>query len=88
MKDIQKKLKDMVVMFISDIDNLEEHVIDDKVNEVAGLPFFMMLTEVEIEEVKTVIKSEFSIKLDKGVLIEEKGHEKWFLAKKSTFDMR
>lgn len=88
MKDMQRKLKDMVVMFISDINDLEEHVIDDKVNEVAGLPFFMMLTEEEIEEVKAVIKSEFSIKLDKGVLIEEKGHEKWFLAKKSTFDMK
>lgn len=88
MNDIQKMLKDMVVMFISSIDDLDEATIDNKVKEVAGLPTFSLLSNEEIEEITAVIKAEFSIKLDKGVLIEEKGHEKWFLSKKSDFEMK
>lgn len=88
MNDLQKRLKDMVVVFIAADDVVEETTIDDRINEVKGMPFFAMLSDEEINEVRATIKSEFSIKLDKGVLIEEKGHEKWFLSKKSQLDMK
>ncbi len=88
MNEIQKKLKDMVVMFISDDTTLEESTIDEKVREVSGMPTFSGLTDEEIETVKESIKAEFSIKLDKGVLIEEKGHERWFLSRKATLEMK
>ena len=88
MNDLQKKLKNMVVMFISLDEVLEETTIDDKLSEVSGMPTFSSLSSEEIEEVGASIKSEFSIKLDKGVLIEEKNHEKWFLARKSQLDMK
>lgn len=88
MNDIQKKLKDMVVMFIATEENIEEKLIDEKVGEVCGLPTFSNMSENEIDEVKASIKAEFSIKLDKGILIQEEGHEKWFLARKSKLEMR
>ncbi len=88
MNDLQKMLKNMVVMFISTDTALEEATIDEKVKEVSGMPSFASLTDEEIEEVKASIKSEFSIKLDKGVLIEEKNHERWFLARKSQLGMK
>lgn len=88
MNDLQKRLKDMVSVFIVADDNLTEQIIDSKINEIRGLPTFSSLTEEEIDTVRAEIKSEFSIKLDKGVLIEEKGHEKWFLSKKASLDMK
>lgn len=88
MNDIQKRLHDMVVMFIANETELTEQMIDSKMDEVCGLPTFSGLPEDEIEEVRSIIKSEFSIKLDTGVLIEEKGHEKWFLSRKSSLDMK
>ena len=88
MNDLQKKLKDMVVMFISDDTKLEESQIDEKVMEVSGMPTFAGLSSDELEEVKQSIKSEISIKLDKGVLIEEKGHERWFLSRKASLEMK
>ena len=83
MNNLHKILKDMVIMFISSDMELEETTIDEKIAEVSGLPTFSTLSAEEIEEVKASIKSEFSIKLDRGVLIEEKSHEKWFLARKA-----
>lgn len=81
-------LKNMVVMFISSDMTLEETTIDDKIAEVSGMPTFSSLTSEEIDAVRASIKSEFSIKLDKGVLIEEKNHEKWFLSRKSQLSMK
>ena len=88
MNDVQKMFKNMVSMFISADDNLTEEIIDSKVDEVKGLPTFRILTHDEIEEVRASLKSEYSIKLDTGVLIEEKGHQRWFLAKKASLEMR
>lgn len=88
MNDIQKVLKNMVVVVIAMDENLQEHTIDDKIDEVCGLPMFTSLSDRDIDEVRAEIKSEFSIKLDKGVLIEEKGHERWFLARKAELDMK
>lgn len=88
MNDLQKMLKNMVVMFISSDTSIEETTIDLKIEEVSGMPSFSTLSAEEIDEVKYSIKSEFSIKLDKGVLIEEKNHEKWFLARKARLDMK
>ena len=88
MNDLQRMFKDMVSMFIvKDID-LTEQMIDSKIDEVRGLPTFSALSDKEVDEIRAAIKSEYSIKLDKGVLIEEKGHEKWFLAKKASLEMR
>ena len=88
MNDLQKMLKNMVVMFVSSDSELKETNIDDKIAEVSGMPTFASMTSEEIDEVRASIKSEFSIKLDKGVLIEEKNHEKWFLARKSQLSMK
>lgn len=88
MNDLQKRFKNMVAIFISDDSDIQEYMIDDKIDEVRFLPTFLNLTNDEIDEVRASIKSEFSIKLDVGVLIEEKGHEKWFLSKKSELDMK
>lgn len=88
MNDIQKQLHDMIVMFIANEPELTEQMIDSKTEEVRGLPTFSVLSETEIDEVRSLIKSEFSIKLDTGVLLEEKGHEKWFLSRKPNLDMK
>lgn len=88
MNDLQKMLKNMVVMFIASDTELKETTIDDKIAEVSGMPTFVSMTSEEMDEVRASIKSEFSIKLDKGVLIEEKNHEKWFLSRKSQLGMK
>ena len=88
MNDFQKRFKDMVSIFIVADDHLTEQMIDAKIDEIRGLPTFASLTDEEVDEVRAEIKSEFSIKLDKGVLLEEKGHQKWFLAKKASLTMQ
>ncbi|MEG1957890.1 MAG: Z1 domain-containing protein [Lachnospiraceae bacterium] len=88
MNDLQKKFKNMVAMFISDDSGIQEYMIDQKICELRSLPTFSELTDEQVDEVGASIKSEFSIKLDVGVLIEEKGHEKWFLSQKSKLDMK
>lgn len=88
MNNLQKMLKDMVIVSIANDANIEEKAIDDRLDEVKGMPMFAPLSEEEIKEVSAIIKSEFSIKLDKGVLIEEQGHERWFLAKKAQLEMK
>ena len=80
MNDMQKMLKKMVVAVISEDENLEERTIDTRIDELSKFPMLSGLSEEEINEVRSIIKSEFSIKLYKGVLIEEKGQEKWVLA--------
>lgn len=88
MNDLQKQLKNLVAVFIANDLDIEEKTIDVKVNEVSGMPSFVSLSVEEIDEVRATIKAEFSIKLDKGVLIEEHGHARWFLAKKASLEMR
>ena len=75
MNDLQKRFKDMVTMFIVNDEDVLESTIDEKIDEVRFIPTFASLTNDEVDEVRAVIKSELSIKLDKGTLIEEKGHE-------------
>ena len=87
MNEYQKRFKDLVSMFIVSETNLTEKIINSKIDEIKGLPTFSQLTDQEVDEVRKEIKSEYSIKLDKGVLIEEKGHKKWFLAKKASLPM-
>ena len=88
MNNLQIKLKNMVIMAISDDMDLHEKTIDDQIDEIKNLPMFKELTSTEIEEVSIEIKSEYSVKLEKGVLIEEKKHERWFLSKKSKLEMK
>ena len=88
MNNLQKMLKDMVIVSIANDVDIEEHSIDARLNEVKGMPMFAALSEDEIKEVAATIKSEFSIKLDKGILVKEQGHERWFLAKKAQLEMK
>ena len=88
MNKLQKQLKNMVVESFSNENNIEEQFVDCRVDEIKGLPFFASLSVEEVDDVRASIKAALSIKLDKGFLIEEKGHEKWFLAKKATLDMK
>lgn len=87
MNELQKKLKDMVTVCISE-DIVSELLIDNKINEIKNLPFLSSLVQKEIDEVRATIKSEFSIKLDRGFFIKEKNHEKWFLSKKAQLEMK
>lgn len=84
----QKKLKNMVVMALMDVTPLTESLIDEEVEEERALPKFSSLTDKEVQEVKAAIKAEQAIILDRGVLIQVKNHEKWFLAKKGYLDMK
>lgn len=88
MNDLQKNFKNMVSVFIANDSILRESTIDEKIEEMRFLPTFSSLTDEEVKEISAEIKSEFSIKLDIGTLIEEKGHEKWFLSKKGQLDMK
>ena len=88
MNDTQKLLKDMISIFLAKEEELTEQLIDSSINDMRWSPMFSSLSDAEVDAVRVELKSEFSIKLDKGVLIEEKGHERWFLAKKSTLDMK
>lgn len=78
----------MVIVSIANELEIEEKSIDTRIDEVKEMPMFASLSEEEIKEVVATIKSEISIKLDKGFLIEEQGHERWFLAKKAQLEMR
>lgn len=88
MNDLQKNLENMAVIFISPDTVVDESVIDDKIAELSGLPTFASLTKEDIEEVSADIKSKFSIRLTRGVLLEDKKQEKWFLSRKSSLDMK
>ncbi len=88
MNDLQKSLKNLVAMYIADEEQLTEGAIDGQIDEIRLLPKFAALSSSEVDEVRASIKSEFSIKLDKGILIQEKGHAKWFLARKSSLNMK
>ncbi|MBU5470558.1 Z1 domain-containing protein [Falcatimonas sp. MSJ-15] len=88
MNEIQKQFKKMVKAFMSDDMDINEITIDAKMAELRMLPTYSSLKNEEIEEVGAEIKSEMSIKLDKGSLVEQKKHEKWFLTKKAELEMR
>lgn len=88
MNDIEKRFHGLVSSFLAGEPEIKEQIIDEKIAELRCLPTFSNLSDVEMENVRAEIKSEFSIKLDQGSLIQEKGHEKWFLDKKPLLDMK
>lgn len=88
MNDIEKRFHGLVSSFLAGESEIKEQTIDEKIAELRVLPTFSNLSDVEVENVRAEIKSEFSIKLDQGSLIQEKGHEKWFLDKKTSLDMK
>ena len=45
MNDLQKRFKDMVSVYIVADDNLQESMIDEKVDEVRYIPLFAALSE-------------------------------------------
>lgn len=88
MNDIEKRFHGLVSSFLAGEPEIKEQIIDEKIEELRCLPTFSSLSDIEVENVRAEIKSEFSIKLDQGSLIQEKGHEKWFLDKKTLLDMK
>lgn len=89
MNQQQNIFYNMVISFFATTRGvLEEKAIDNAISQVRFMPMFSSLTDEEVEQVKKEIKSNFSISLDTGALLEEKGHEKWFLAKKGTLEMK
>ena len=88
MNEIEKRFHSMVSSFLAGETEIKEQTIDEKISELRCLPTFSGLSDIEVENVRAEIKSEFSIKLDQGSLIQEKGHEKWFLDKKPLLPMR
>lgn len=88
MNDIQKLFHNLLIEIIVKKDYFLEVDIDKSILELCSMPMFSVLTEDQIEEVRNLIKTERSIKLDKGSLIEEKHHERWFLNRKATLEMK
>lgn len=88
MNDIEKRFHGLVSSFLAGEPEIKERTIDEKIEELRCIPTFSSLSDIEVENVRAEIKSEFSIKLDQGSLIQEKGHEKWFLDKKTLLDMK
>lgn len=88
MNDIEKRFHGLVSSFLVGEPEIKEQTIDEKIEELRCIPTFSSLSDIEVENVRTEIKSEFSIKLDQGSLIQEKGHQKWFLDKKPLLDMK
>lgn len=88
MNDIEKRFHGLVSSFLAGEPEIKEQTIDEKIEELRCIPTFSSLSDIEVENVRTEIKSEFSIKLDQGSLIQEKGHQKWFLDKKPLLDMK
>ena len=88
MNDIEKRFHGLVSSFLAGEPEIKEQTIDEKIEELRCIPTFSSLSDIEVENVRAEIKSEFSIKLDQGFLIQEKGHEKWFLDKKPLLDMK
>ena len=86
--DDRKQFKNMVVAYVVDQENLDDVMIDQTVDSVRLLPMFANLTDEDVNIVRNEIKSELAISLDKGTLIKEKGHQKWFLDKKRNLEMR
>lgn len=88
MNDIEKRFHGLVSSFLAGEPEIKEQTIDEKIEELRCIPTFSSLSDIEVENVRAEIKSEFSIKLDQGSLIQEKGHQKWFLDKKPLLDMK
>lgn len=88
MNKLQIDFKNMVAVFISGMTNLTEEMIDDRIGELRMLPSFSGLSDEEVDEVSVSIKADFTFTLKRGVLIEEKGHVKWFLSAKAKLDMK
>lgn len=88
MNELQKQFKSFVIVFLANKNEIEEKEIDEAIGQVRSMPLFSTISKDELEKIKAEIKSEFSIKLDKGVLIEEEHHERWFLAKKALLEMK
>ena len=88
MNDIEKRFHGLVSSFLAGEPEIKEQTIDEKIEELRCIPTFSSLSDIEVENVRAEIKSEFSIKLDQGSLIQEKGHEKRFLDKKPLLDMK
>lgn len=89
LNELQKTLKNMafVSLMNPNSDVIDESYIDNQINQICGLPMFSKLSSDEIDEVKNSIKSECSIKLNCGALIEEQHHEKWFKELKAQLNM-
>lgn len=89
MNDIEKRFYDLVVSLIVNTKVKEEVEIDAIVNQFHEMPMFKgILSKESIQKIKAQIKSERSIKLEAGALIEGHKHEKWFLNKKSELSMK
>lgn len=89
MNPVQNMFYNMVISFFATTNGvLEESAINSAIDQVKCMPLFASLTDDEVEEVRNEVKTNFSFSLNVGSVLEEKGHEKWFLAKKGSLDMR
>lgn len=89
MKDLSNQLYKLLISIIVDENIENEKDIDENIDQLRMMLKFRNLDDEEIMHVKNKIKSERSIKLDMGSLIEnEEKHEKWFLKAKSELDMK
>lgn len=84
----KRMLKDTVVAMLSNMNDIDESSIDSLIDDVRKLPILAEISEEDVDEVREALLSQYSIVLSQGALIEESGHEKWFLARKADINMR
>ena len=61
MNDLQKMLKDMVVVSISAKDVVEEQFVDGRIDEIKGLPLFAKLTTHKLMRCVLLLKRMFQL---------------------------
>ncbi|GEA30322.1 Z1 domain-containing protein [Clostridium diolis] len=89
MNDLCNQLYNLLISTIVDEDIQDEKDIDENIEQFRMLPKFKSISEEDIVKIRNRIKSERSIKLNLGSLLEsEEKYEKWFLKAKSELDMQ
>lgn len=75
MNDKQKQLMSHVQLYLSDLDEITEEVLENAVNTFTAL---FAITDEEKEEVKRELQTRFEIKMDRGAVIKDKKHVPWY----------
>jgi len=87
---MNEKLVEMLVNMLIDSmeDGIDEETLDEQINDFRNLAKFKNQDENFFARVKAEFSSRIAIRLDHGVLLEEKNHKKWFKNRKTTLDMK
>lgn len=73
---------------LRDFIEITEDDLDEEIESIREIKKFKSFSEHDILKIKDIIKAEIYITLDKGEVLEEKKHEKWFIESKKDFQMK